>query len=397
MRSELPPPLPAIIAMSGFPDFEREARRRGAQIFQAKPIDTDDLVTLIESLLENREPPAHVRANVQARRQVASERAEAAVAATLARRPHVAEVARLGTRLLSRYFADADAALFLMGNGRLQLFASSRQHWPQEAQLEGVLGYALDVVVSGSTLIVPDLTTLPGGASRAPVPDMRLFAAVPVRLLDGTPIGALALANQDPAPFDVHDLGILKYVAAREAEVFSGVPGARMLEGPGTLLPDSWRYCLCREIEHLGPGQSLLLALASQPAGTGPAIPVRSPEAMEALERAIGSLVERLPPRTALGRLTSETLAAYSVVTNAEAGERALLSLIASLEEPPGRGCVALLSATGLYPTDGGAPLLDIVHWILAAAMSRGPATVLRARLDPTAVDLGGVASHSPR
>ncbi len=79
------------------------------------------------------------------------------------------------------------------------------------------------------------------------------------------------------------------------------------------------------------------------------------------------------------------------------AGERALLSLIASLQEPPGRGCVALLSATGLYPTDGGAPLLDIVHWILAAATSRGPATVLRARLDPTAIDLGRVASQSPR
>jgi hypothetical protein len=118
---------------------------------------------------------------------------------------------------------------------------------------------------------------------------------------------------------------------------------------------------------------------------------------MEVLERAIGSLIERLPPRTALGRLAPETLAVYSVVTDAEAGESALLSLIASLQEPPGRGCVALLSATGLYPTDGGAPLLDIVHWILAAAMSRGPATVLRARLDPTTVDLGRVTSQSPR
>lgn len=388
MRSELPPPLPAIVAMSGFPDFEREARRRGAQVFQAKPIDTDELVALIESLLENREPPDHLRANAQARRQAVSERAAAAVTSTLARRPHFAEVARLGTRLLSRYFADADAALFLMGKGRLQVFASSGERWPVEAQLEGMLGYALDVVVSGSTLIVPDLAALPRGTSRASVPDLRLLAAVPVRLLDGTAIGALVLADRRPVPFDVHDLGILEYIAARQGEIFSGVEGARMLQGAGTLLPESWRYCLGREIEHLGPGQSLLLALASLPTGNGPTIPVPSPEEMESLERAIGGLVERLPPRTALGRLTSETIAVYSLVTSAEAGERALLSLIASLEHPPGRACVAMLSTTGVCPTDGGAALLEIVQWILATAMSRGPATALCARLDPAAVDL---------
>ncbi|HVQ26880.1 MAG TPA: hypothetical protein VMV01_16945, partial [Planctomycetota bacterium] len=75
-------------------------------------------------------------------------------------------------------------------------------------------------------------------------------------------------------------------------------------------------------------------------------------------------------------------------VTSAEAGERALLALIASLEETPGRACIAMLSATGLCPTDGGAALLEIVQWILATAMSRGPATALCARLDPAAVDL---------
>jgi hypothetical protein len=41
MRSELPPPLPIVVACSGFPDFEEEARRRGARIFQPKPIDPD--------------------------------------------------------------------------------------------------------------------------------------------------------------------------------------------------------------------------------------------------------------------------------------------------------------------------------------------------------------------
>jgi CheY-like chemotaxis protein len=110
--SQLARPLPMIIAVSGFPELEREARRRGAQIFQAKPIDTDDLVALIESLLANREPPDHVRAHTEARRLASAELARAAVAETLAQRPNYPEVARLGMRLLPRYFAPlAPAAI----------------------------------------------------------------------------------------------------------------------------------------------------------------------------------------------------------------------------------------------------------------------------------------------
>lgn len=182
---------------------------------------------------------------------MASELARAAVAATLARRPHFAGVARIGARLLSRYFDDADAAFLLMGEGRLQVFAASDARWPAGGQLEGVLGYALDVVVSGSTM----------------------------------------------------------------------------------------------------------------------------------------KLVEQLPPRTALVRLTPSTLAAYTLGEDPEAGERALLSLFASIEEEPRRACLAMLSTTGLFPTDGGAALLEILHWLLAAAMTRDPATALWVRISPTAID----------
>src|SRR5262249_31672729 len=153
VRSELAPPLPLIVAMSGFPDVEREARYRGAAVFQAKPVDPDDLVSLIDSLLANRQPPARIGAASAVRRQQASELASKAVSATLARRPYFANVAQLGTRLLSRYFDDADAALLLVGDGPLKVFASSG--WPVGMHPEGVLGYALDVVASGSTLIVP--------------------------------------------------------------------------------------------------------------------------------------------------------------------------------------------------------------------------------------------------
>jgi CheY-like chemotaxis protein len=387
IRSELPPPLPVIVAVSGFPDFEREARHRGAEVFQAKPIDTDDLVALIESLVAHREPPDQLSAHTQARRQAASELARAAVAGTLARRPHFADVARVGIRLLSRYFGDADAAILLMGEGRLRVFAASGPGWPVGGQLEGVLGYALDVVVSGSTLIVPDLAAMPSRDLRPPLQDRRLLAAVPVRSADGVAIGAVALADRGLAPFDVHDLGILEHIAGRLGEIFAGAEGPRLLLGPGVLREDSWRYCLGREIAHLGDGQSLVLALASLPEEGEPAIPAPSRAGVEHLEQAVDRLVERLPPRTALGRLTPATVGAYSVVDDPEAGERALLALLASLEEEPRRACVAMLTATGVWPTDGGAALLDVAHWLLASAMTRDPATALCARISPTAVD----------
>jgi CheY-like chemotaxis protein len=383
IRSQLAPPLPMIIAVSGFPELEREARRRGAQIFQAKPIDTDDLVALIESLLANREPPDHVRAHTEARRLAVAELARAAVAQTLAQRPNYPEVARLGMRLLSRYFDGADTAIFLMDQEQPSIFASSG--WSVGTQPPGILGYALDVVVSGSTLIVPDLATMPGRAPHAAVDDWRLFAAVPLRTIDGLAIGALALADRRVVPFDVHDLGILEHIAKRLEAVFSGVEGPGVLEGAGVLVADSWRHCLACEVRHLEAGQSLVIALASLPGAS--TTPGSSREQMDDMKRAVDKLVERLPPRTALGRLGPERLAAYSRLEQSEVGERALLTLVTALEGEPRRSCIGLLGARGLRPTDGGAALLDVVHWLLDSAMARGPATILHARLAPAAID----------
>src|SRR5262249_8148319 len=334
MRSEMPPPLPLIVAMSGFPDVEREARYRGAQVFQAKPVDPDDLVTLIDSLLAKRQPPAHIATATETRRRQASDFAKRAVAAILERRPYFAKVAQLGTRLLSRYFDDADGALLLVGDGQLKVFASSG--WPVGMQPDGILGYALDVVASGSTLIVPDLAAMPNGSVREPVPEWRLLAAVPVSSIDGPTIGALMIADRRPVPFDVHDLAILEHIAARLADVFSvTATGAGVLEGPAVLRADSWRHAFSCELFHLGQGRTMVVALASLAVPT--MIPVRSHEQLDQLVRATDQVLTRLPARTALGRLTANTVAAYSLVDDSEAGERTVLSLIESLEAEPRR------------------------------------------------------------
>jgi len=384
IRSELPPPLPVIVAMSGFPDVEREALRRGAQVFQVKPLDPDDLVVLIDALLQHRAPPRYVRAVTDARRHQASALAESAVSATLGRQPYFAQVAQLGTRLMSRYFDDTNAALLLIGDGRLKVFASSG--WPVGTQPEGVVGYALDVVMSGSTLIVPDLAAMPTGSVRTTVPDWRLLAAVPVCSDDGTAIGALMIADRRTIRFDVHDLGMLQHIASCLGDVFSGdVGGAGVLEGAGVLRGETWRHALGCELSHLAARQTLVMALASS---AMPAmIPVESREQMDDLEQATTEVIARLPPRTALGCVSPERLAAYSMVDDAVAGTRRLVAILQSLA-PESRGVsIATIAATDIAPTDRGAALLEILHCLLASAIARGPDTVLGAEISPTLID----------
>lgn len=385
IRSRIPPPLPVIVALSGFPEFEAEARRRGARVFQAKPIDTDDLVVLIESLLGEREPPGHLREATRERREQASALAEASVAATLARRPYFREVVQLNLQLLSRYFGGADVGLLVMGDGRMRVFAASDSRRGVWAEPEVVLGYALDVIESGSTLIVPDLPSISALTAGAAAPGVHALAATPVRSPEGVTIGALALADRRPVALSVPDLGILDYIAGRSAAVFAGADRAPMQ--PGVLHAETWQYFLRREVERLRPGLTLGVAVASLPERDGPTIPVVSGAELERTQQAIERLIELLPPRTALGRLTPSTVAVYGVGEDVEASEHALLSLVASLDGEPTRACVALLTTTGLNPTDGGAALLEIARWLLTAATARGPATILRARLGPETVD----------
>jgi CheY-like chemotaxis protein len=386
MRSKLPPPLPIVVVWSGFPEFEAEARSRGAQVFQPKPIYPDDLVVLIESLLGQREPPEQLRADTEARRRAASRLAQAQVSETLARRPHFRDVAELNTRLISRYFGGADLALLVMDGGQMRVFAASHSRWGAGTRLEGVLSYAVDVVESGSTLIVPDVAAMPAIASRAPAPDAHLLVAVPLRS-DGVMMGALALADRRPVPFDVHDLAILEYIGDRHAAVFAGKEASSVPREPGVLTGEMWRYCLRCEIERLRSGRALVIALAPLPARSSPTIPVSSPEEMLLVTRAVERLLEQLTPRTALGRLSSATLAAYAIVEDAEAGERALRALVTSFADAPDRACLAVLTIRELHPTDGGAAFLEVARWLLEAAMAQGPGTTLHARLTPEIAD----------
>ena len=379
IRSDLPPPLPIIAAWSGFPEYETEARRRGAQVFQPKPLHPNNLVLFIESLLGEREPPEHLRADAQARRHAASQLAQAQLLDTLRRRPYVQKVAELSTRLVSRYFEDADVGLLVMDSGRMRVFAACSASGT--AVLENAVAYAVNIVESGSTLILPDLAAIPAGERRTPAPDTRLFVAVPVRV-EGVTIGALALADGLRPPFDAHDLALLEHIGDRFAGILADEPSSRVPHEPGVLLNESWRYCLRHEIEHLRSRRRLVVALAPLPPKSQ-MISVSSPEQMEYVRLVFNHLIELLPPRAVLGRLDATTLAAYALVEDPDAGEPALRELLASLADEPEQVRVAALTVSALRPADGGAAIIEVAHWLLAAAAAYDPGTTLHARLSP--------------
>lgn len=386
IRSDLLPPLPIIAVWSGFPEFEAEARRRGAQFFQPKPLHPDNLVLFIESLLGERNAPERLQTDALERRRAASQLAQIQLSRTLSRRPYFQKTADLSSRLISRYFGDADVGLLVMEQGHMRLFAASDSP-SASLRLEGIIRYAVNIVESGSTLILPDLSAILTDEPHAPAPDARLFVAVPARL-DGVTIGALALADRLRFPFDVHDLAILEHIGDLYAAVLADEPSSRAPREPGVLINESWRYCLRHEIDHLCTGRTLIVALASLPTRGNPTIPVTTQEELEAVRRAVDRLIELLPPRAALGRLNPMTLGAYAMVEDPTAAEQRLPELMLSLADEPKKICVAALAVSGLRPVDGGAAVLEVAQCLLNASMAHGPGTTLHARVKPEITSL---------
>lgn len=393
IRSDLPPPLPVIAAWSGFPEFEAEARRRGAQVFQPKPLYPEDFVPFIESLLGERKPPERLRTDALARRHAASQLAQVQLSKTLCRRPYFQQAATLTARLVARYFEDADVGLLVMEAGQMRVFAASDNSgaW---TRLGSVLGYAVSIVESGSTLILPDLSAIPASDSRAPAPNAQQLVAVPLRM-EGVTIGALALVDRRAVSFDAHDLAILEHIGDKYAAVLADEPFAPVPGEPGVLPNESWRYFLRHEMEHVHSGRSVVVTLASLPPVCNEATPIATPEALESMERAVDHLIEWLPPRTALGRLTPGTLAVFGLAEDRAKVEQTLQHMLLSLASQPGDVCTAMLTVSGLHPGDGGVAILEVAQWLLAAAMTRGPGTTLQARVIPEVVAAGGPLTAS--
>src|SRR5262249_54351875 len=85
LRSDLPPPLPAIILWRGFDITEAEALRRGALMFVRKPVTPEDVVDLVVFGLRGQRIDPVARSKQRLRSTAARQRARDAAIELLGR------------------------------------------------------------------------------------------------------------------------------------------------------------------------------------------------------------------------------------------------------------------------------------------------------------------------
>lgn len=232
VRSDLLPPVPPVVVVSGFPDARAEALRRGAARFETKPLGFDELVNAVEETLDRtRTPRVRTPESLKARRDLTRTIGEATLSRYLAEDPDFASRLAIQSRAAARFFACGSVLVFLLREGRLSLASSSTPKFATGIDASELSPFVTDIVETGSSVV------LPTGASRwcsqangADIIDF--FVGIPY-LLDRAAVGALCLIDNEPHSFGAGALGILEYMTGRGASVFRG--GARIVDPSGLL------------------------------------------------------------------------------------------------------------------------------------------------------------------
>ncbi len=354
LRSDLTSP-PPVIVLSGFPDLEAEALRRGAFLFQPKPINPDDLLPLLDGALHDGSASGGVRDRAMQRRAEAGSRAQRALAEAVARRPSLRTSSRLVVRFVSRYFSAPVVALLLLRDGRLHVEASSDGvRLPAGSDVTGVFRYADDVLESGASLVVPDLLRLPAMAQRARDSQVTFLVAVPVRLRQEN-VGCVLLADSAPRSFDASDLAIVEHMASVTSGVLDGT-STGLLSGNSALAHGDWRKLFRIEANRRSEGRALVLSLFE----------TDLPDAGDAL-------FSMLPPHTALGRLDLVTYALYASAETLATARAYADTSSQLLTERLGVRYQARLASWSLPSASFDASLIEIARGLLNLARAYAP------------------------
>lgn len=217
------PPLPPVIANSGFDDCRDEALRRGASAFLIKPVSIDVLLQAVEDALATRRvDPALVRQNVD---EVEESRDRATVACaqlvahidaalTEAVRERLRALARwlpvwhgFGTSFIHVRHGDL---LYLEAtfNGPPRLYEGKR--YPRERV------YCDDLLDAGSTLLLNDPQHHPCEHFSQHLDislGWRFYAGVPLTCRDGTVIGTMCLMDVEQHDLQAEDMRLLEVLA----------------------------------------------------------------------------------------------------------------------------------------------------------------------------------------
>lgn len=383
MRSDLPPPLPGIVALSGFPDVEDEALRRGATTFRIKPLEATDLLDLLASVLDTRTPrPApEGESRGLGRRAAAIEAAEAAVSEAMAQHPDLMERVRVWIRYLSTYFSHGAAAVLLFSKGHLRVLCSSNPDLlPDGAPADYILGPAADVIASGSSLVIPS-TGMGSMLKPNEQQEARPLVSVPLISEQRDPLGNLAVFGDLARPFDAVDLRILEHVARHAAVVFLQPNRHPLAWAPYILRDEHWRFLLQQELAHVGEGWSIAVSM------------VETEEELPS-EKAI-SVGEALSARMALAWLGPRRSGIFKLADSVEAARNAVGETVQRLDSAVRVQHAATVILSEMESPREVSTLLDIVDANLRSALREREHTIATAVLHRDVETIGGFRSSA--
>ncbi len=384
VRSDLVPPVPPIVALSGFPDVEGEALRRGASALLVKPVGMSELVEVIRSMLAGEFAPtmrAH-EAHAVAQRRGTIAAAEKMVAEILTAHPDLAERSRVAVGQISTYFEHRLVAILLLSGGHLRVLSSSHPDQLSDGAIaDEILGRAVDVIASGSSLVIADedVATVLGMARELesrPLASARLVAGT------GAVVGNIAVFGGLESPFDAVDLSILEYIARHSSAVFAA-PEERPIDvAPYVVREEHWRYFLQQELAHLR-GRSLVLALM---------------DTLRALSAsAAGDLGATFASRMALTQLGDLRMGLFHLAHTVDSAQNAVAYTVAAIHKEIGLRGAAILAFDQIELQNTADSLLDIAEVNLRATARLGEGTVWTATLKPELIRIDEIRSWSRR
>jgi len=261
LRSQVPPPLPPLILWSGFDMTEEEALRRGALMFLRKPVTSEDLLALLSFALRGQRVDSSALALQRERSSAARTRARNAAAELLRRLDPSVWTKRVGNHLfwLRSYFAAGGALITVLRNEQLVVLdAGGDPTSPPGADVSERMAYCLEVIESGSSLVLADASTHPSFAAFGrSLRGIRFFAGVPIVSSEGVTFGVLCLFESKPRTFEAEDLLILEQLGRRGSLLMEALAAGRPTErgwgpSPGLVAPSTFECLLDAELRLLG-------------------------------------------------------------------------------------------------------------------------------------------------
>jgi CheY-like chemotaxis protein len=333
LRSDLAPPVPPAVLVSGFDLTEAEALRRGAARFLHKPVDARDLLGAVADVLSGRtarqEAIDRARDHSSAARKEARENAMHLLNEIDVHTPPGMPFPQHAARLVSfvgHYLAvDAVAAAILRDDRLLVLASSTAPLIAPDLDRGAAFPSVQRVLESGSSLVLPDLATHPSFASCAErLDDVHCLIAVPIRFA-GSAVGVLCVFQSCRCAVEAEDLALVQLFSSRGTSVLHAWVNGRSDDelplriGPGVAPRRIFERALDLELRLLRErGGSLELAILSE-------------VDLEAIRAQVEGAAH--PARLLAGALGDRRVAVYKRSAPGDARAK-LTAVIAPLREP---------------------------------------------------------------